>query len=217
MRGLWRRLFEAWRAPTRRWSAIDSTTAKAHRSAAGGRGGPRRRRLVARAGPHDENPRHRRCARTPHRHRSDARPSRRCSGCTALISAVPPGGAWPRMQLMTAMGCVASCESAGPSELSRTTQLGKNIIPSTRLPIASAISSNACSAASKIGDASQPAIQARSHLRCRHHAEPLSSGGPDDWSLEDALAPLRWPPTAALTVPQGQTASSRTRREARAR
>ena len=34
--------------------------------------------------PHDENPRHRRCARTPHRHRSDARPSRRCSGCDSL-------------------------------------------------------------------------------------------------------------------------------------
>jgi hypothetical protein len=36
-------------------------------------------------------------------------------------------------------------------------------------------------------------------------------------ALEDALAPLKWPPTAAQTVPQDQTASSRTRREARAR
>jgi len=50
MRGLWRRLFEALaRAEPGDGQAIDSTTAKAHRSAAGGKGGPRRRRLVARA------------------------------------------------------------------------------------------------------------------------------------------------------------------------
>ena len=51
MRGLWRRLFEAL-ALTKPGEdqAIDSTTAKAHRSAAGGKGGPRRRRLDARAG-----------------------------------------------------------------------------------------------------------------------------------------------------------------------
>jgi transposase len=50
MRGLWRRLFEALaRAEPGDDQAIDSTTAKAHRSAAGGKGGPRRRRLAARA------------------------------------------------------------------------------------------------------------------------------------------------------------------------
>lgn len=50
MRGLWRRLFEALaRAEGGDRQAIDSTTAKAHRSAAGGKGGPRRRRLAARA------------------------------------------------------------------------------------------------------------------------------------------------------------------------
>jgi transposase len=50
MRGLWRRLFEALaRAEPGEGQAIDSTTAKAHRSAAGGKGGPRRRRLAARA------------------------------------------------------------------------------------------------------------------------------------------------------------------------
>jgi transposase len=50
IRGLWRRLFEALaRAEPGDGQAIDSTTAKAHRSAAGGKGGPRRRRLVARA------------------------------------------------------------------------------------------------------------------------------------------------------------------------
>jgi transposase len=50
MRGLWRRLFEALaRAEPGNGQAIDSTTAKAHRSAAGGKGGPRRRRLAARA------------------------------------------------------------------------------------------------------------------------------------------------------------------------
>lgn len=50
MRGLWRRLFEALaRAEPGDGQAIDSTTAKAHRSAAGGKGGRRRRRLAARA------------------------------------------------------------------------------------------------------------------------------------------------------------------------
>jgi transposase len=50
MRGLWRRLFETLaHADPGGDQAIDSTTAKAHRSAAGGKGGRRRRRLVARA------------------------------------------------------------------------------------------------------------------------------------------------------------------------
>jgi transposase len=49
-RGLWQRLFEALvRADPDDVHAIDSTTAKAHRSAAGGKGGPKRRRLGARA------------------------------------------------------------------------------------------------------------------------------------------------------------------------
>ena len=51
MRGIWRRLFEALaHADPGDGQALDSTTAKAHRSAAGGKGGPRRRRLAARAG-----------------------------------------------------------------------------------------------------------------------------------------------------------------------
>src|SRR5215469_2258188 len=50
MRGLWRRLFETLaHASPGEDQAIDSTTAKAHRSAAGGKGGPRRRRSAARA------------------------------------------------------------------------------------------------------------------------------------------------------------------------
>ena len=49
MRGLWRRLFDTLtRVEPGDVQAIDSTTAKAHRSAAGGKGGPKRRRLVAR-------------------------------------------------------------------------------------------------------------------------------------------------------------------------
>ena len=49
MRGIWRRLFEALApADPGDGQAIDSTTAKAHRSAAGGKGGRRRRRLAAR-------------------------------------------------------------------------------------------------------------------------------------------------------------------------
>ena len=49
-RGLWRRLFEALvRVSAEDVQIIDSTTAKAHRSAAGGKGGPRRRRSAAHA------------------------------------------------------------------------------------------------------------------------------------------------------------------------
>jgi transposase len=49
MRGLWRRLFEALaHADPGDIQAIDSTTAKAHRSAAGGKGGLKRKRLAAR-------------------------------------------------------------------------------------------------------------------------------------------------------------------------
>jgi transposase len=49
MRGHWRRLFQALAyANPGGNQAIDSSTAKAHRSAAGGKGGPRRRRLAGR-------------------------------------------------------------------------------------------------------------------------------------------------------------------------
>src|SRR4051812_30414629 len=49
-RGLWQRLFQALVAVSPRdVNLIDSTTSKAHRSAAGGKGGLKRRRLVARA------------------------------------------------------------------------------------------------------------------------------------------------------------------------
>jgi transposase len=50
MRGIWRRLFDALaHADAGDGQAIDSTTAKAHRSAAGGKGGRKRRRLAAHA------------------------------------------------------------------------------------------------------------------------------------------------------------------------
>ena len=49
-RGIWRRLFEALvEAHPGDIQLIDSTTAKAHRSASGGKGGPVRRRSAARA------------------------------------------------------------------------------------------------------------------------------------------------------------------------
>ena len=94
MRGLWRRLFEALaHADPGEDQAIDSTTAKAHRSAAGGKGGRRRRRLVARAGGRttkihaivDARGRPIALDVTPG-HRGDVRVA------AALISAVPPGG-----------------------------------------------------------------------------------------------------------------------------
>jgi transposase len=50
-RGLWQRLFHALVVVSPDdVQLIDSTTAKAHRSAAGGKGGPARRRSAARAG-----------------------------------------------------------------------------------------------------------------------------------------------------------------------
>src|SRR3954463_12465230 len=49
-RGLWQRLFQALVVVSPDdVQLIDSTTAKAHRSAAGGKGGPKRRRSAARA------------------------------------------------------------------------------------------------------------------------------------------------------------------------
>jgi transposase len=50
-RGIWDRLFEALRefSLADEFQAIDSTTTKAHRSAAGGKGGPTRRRSADRA------------------------------------------------------------------------------------------------------------------------------------------------------------------------
>ena len=51
MRGVWRRLFEALaKASPAEAQFLDSSTAKAHRSAAGGKGGRRRRPLADRAG-----------------------------------------------------------------------------------------------------------------------------------------------------------------------
>jgi putative transposase len=49
-KGRWTRLFEAMRIdPDDEWHSIDSTTNRAHQHAAGGKGGPRFKRLVARA------------------------------------------------------------------------------------------------------------------------------------------------------------------------
>lgn len=50
-RKVWHKLFEAlrWVSPDEDFQAIDSTTAKAHRSAAGGKGGRMRKRSAARA------------------------------------------------------------------------------------------------------------------------------------------------------------------------
>ena len=80
MRGIKRRLIEALApADPGDGQAIDSATAKAHRSAAGEKGGAGAGDWPLAGRPHHENPRHRQRARTPHRHRSDAGPSRRRS------------------------------------------------------------------------------------------------------------------------------------------
>jgi transposase len=85
MRGIWRRLLTRWRAPIP--AMVRPSTARRPRPTArrraekgGGSAGdwPLKRRA------HHENPRHRRRARTPHRHRSDAWPSRRRSSRDSL-------------------------------------------------------------------------------------------------------------------------------------
>src|SRR6516165_2491289 len=80
MRGIWRRLFEALAhadpAMVKPSTARRPKRTVQQRAEKGGRGAgdwPLAR------GPDHENPRHRRLARTPHRDRSDARPSRRRS------------------------------------------------------------------------------------------------------------------------------------------
>jgi hypothetical protein len=108
--------------------------------------------------PHHENPRHRRRPRTPHRYRSDARPSRRRSSRDSLdhrSSARRLLGR--RHRLRTAMVCVGFFSNVARFRSSRTTRPARDFILSTRTLIANAISSSACSAASRIGDASPPA------------------------------------------------------------
>ena len=93
MRGIWRRLFDALvRADPGDGQAIDSTTAKAHRSAAGGKGGRRRRRLAVRAAaaPRKSTPSSTRgrpiAIEVTPGHLGDVRVA------TALITGVPAGG-----------------------------------------------------------------------------------------------------------------------------
>ena len=108
--------------------------------------------------PHHENPRHRRRARTPHRHRSDAGPSRRRSSRDSVDQ---------RSSGRRLLGRRRRLRQRWSAPLSSRTRHGsghpeqsdpQNIILSTRRPIANAISSSACSAASRIGDASPPAM-----------------------------------------------------------
>ena len=99
MRGLWRRLFDTLtRVEPGDVQAIDSTTAKAHRSAAGGKGGPKRRRLVARVAVAQRKSTRSSISWTPHCARSNARPAWRRSrrtGPDQRCPARPPPG-WRR-------------------------------------------------------------------------------------------------------------------------
>ncbi len=96
-RGLWRRLFQALVAVSPGdVQMIDSTTAKAHRSAAGGKGGRDAGDRPLTRWPHNEDPCGRRRLRPPHRARDDPRPTRRCPrrGATAHIVAAGTGVRW---------------------------------------------------------------------------------------------------------------------------
>jgi transposase len=77
MRGIWRRLFEALAPADPGDGQVRRPRPTARRRAEKGGAGAGDWPLAGR--PHHENPRHRRRARTPHRHRSDAGPSRRRS------------------------------------------------------------------------------------------------------------------------------------------
>jgi transposase len=92
MRGLWRRLFDALtRMEPGDVQAIDSTTAKAHRSAAGGKGGRGAgdRSLAWRS--HNENPPDRRSRGRPIALEVTPGQIGDVRVALALISAVPPG------------------------------------------------------------------------------------------------------------------------------
>jgi transposase len=68
-RAVWRRLFEALREVSEdAFHSIDSTTAKAHRSAAGGKGGGSASYRPVPWRADDQDPRALRCTRTPCRH-----------------------------------------------------------------------------------------------------------------------------------------------------
>ena len=129
---MWRRLFDTLAPPIP--AMIRPSTARrpkrtVRRRAEKGGGGAGDRSLARR--PHHENPRYRRRSRTPNRHRRDARPSRRRSGCGRLDRRCPPAPAWPQTPPTTATACAASSSSAAPSRSSRTTQPARTSIPST--------------------------------------------------------------------------------------
>jgi transposase len=101
--------------------------------------------------PHHKNPRHRRCARTPHRRRSDAWPSRRRSSRDSVEQRSSGRRLLdPSTPRTTAMVCAAFFSNAARFRSSRTIRPAKDMILSTRLPIANAISSSACSAPSSM-------------------------------------------------------------------
>lgn len=90
-RGLWQRLFRALAtASPDDVHMIDSTTAKAHRSAAGGKGGRTGDRAFARR-PHDKNPRRRRWSRPAARNRSNAGATRRSARRLASVRPAAAG------------------------------------------------------------------------------------------------------------------------------
>lgn len=79
-RGLWRKLFRALAtAGPNDVHMIDSTTAKAHRSAAGGKGGGGTGDWALARWAHDQNPRRRRRPGPTARHRDNSRTTRRSS------------------------------------------------------------------------------------------------------------------------------------------
>ena len=102
MRGLWRRLFDTLtRVEPGDVQAIDSTTAKAHRSAAGGKGGRSAGDWSLAWRSHNENPRDRPFSWTPHCARSNARPAWRRSrrtGPDQRCPARPPPGRRRRLR-----------------------------------------------------------------------------------------------------------------------
>jgi transposase len=182
-RRFWQHLFEALRAlpPDDDFHAIDSTTAKAHRSAAGGKGGRRARRSVARAAAARQKS-------TPSAMRSAApSPSKQCRGNSAMSAPPWPFSARcprrsfaPQTPPMMQTACAAFSSNAAQSPLFRTIQPESGSTLSTQTFTNGAISSNACFAVSRTSGVSPPATTS---LRATSYppspSQPSSSGGPD--------------------------------------
>jgi transposase len=162
-RGIWEEIFKtlagADDAPDRLF--IDRTCLKAHRCAGGGKGGPW---LMVSAA--------RRAGATP-----SSTPSATKKADLTSCSCRPRATSSPTRDT-TARLYASGSRNAVPKPSSRPAETARSSTITTGLPINSAMSSNACSAASRTGGASRPASTATSKTSWGPSLlQPPSSGG----------------------------------------